>query len=112
MHDARLPTDTWVMAHVRRCIAEGIPAYVARRGDATGGTVLLKINRLDLGCVVLTQARDLDGRLGWLGALDGAAVGEAEADAYIARAVGRDPDLWVVEIEDRAGRHPFEGKVL
>ncbi|MEX1204425.1 MAG: DUF1491 family protein, partial [Dongiaceae bacterium] len=72
MHDARLPTDTWVMAHVRRCIAEGIPAYVARRGDATGGTVLLKINRLDLGCVVLTQARDLDGRLGWLGALDGA----------------------------------------
>jgi len=52
------------------------------------------------------------GRLGWLGALDGASVGEAEADAYIARAVTRDPDLWVVEIEDRAGRHPFEGKVL
>jgi len=112
MHDARLPTDAWVMAHVRRCIAEGIPAYVARRGDATGGTVLLKINRLELGCRVLTQVRDLDGRLGWLGALDGASVGEAEADAYIARAVTRDPDLWVVEIEHKDGWHPFGGREI
>ena len=39
-------------------------------------------------------------------------VPEAEADAYIARALKRDPDLWVVEIEDRAGRHLFEGKII
>ena len=55
---------------------------------------------------------DLDGKLGWLGAFDGRLVPEAEAVAYIARAVARDPDLWVVEVEDREGRHPFEGKVF
>ena len=27
-------------------------------------------------------------------------------------ALKRDPDLWVVEVEDRAGRHPFDGKIL
>jgi hypothetical protein len=112
MSDDRLPTDLWVMLHLRRCSAEGIPAMLVRRGAAQGGTVLLKINQLEAGCRVLTQARDLDGQLGWLPALGGQLVAESEADGYIARAVGRDPDLWVVEVEDRQGRHPFEGKIL
>lgn len=112
MSDDRLPTDVWVMAHVRRCSAEGIPVVVARRGEAKGGTLLLKINLYEAGCRVLSQARDLDGALGWLPAFQGAPVPEAQADDYIARAVARDPDLWVVEIEDREGKHPFEGKEL
>jgi len=112
MYEERLPTDLWVQAHLRRCSIDGIPATVARKGEARGGTVLLKLNLLEAGCRVLTQMRDLDGRLGWLPALNGATVPEAEADTYIERAVTRDPDLWVIEIEDRNGRHPFEGKVL
>jgi hypothetical protein len=112
MADDRLPTHLWVMAHIRRCIADGIPAVVARKGDATGGTVILKINQLEKGCRVLSQMRDPEGRLGWLAQLKGALVPETDADAYIARTVQRDPDVWVVEIEDRDGRHPFEGKIL
>lgn len=112
MADDRLPTDLWVMAQVRRCNAEAVPAVVVRRGEAKGGTLLLKLNQLEDGCRVLTQARDLDGRLAWLAAFKGELVPEAEADAYIGRAVARDPDLWVVEIEHRDGWHPFEGKVL
>ena len=72
--------------------------------------VLVKINTLDEGCKVLTQVRDLEGKLGWLSALDGKLAPEAEADSYIARQVDRDPDLWVVEIEDREGRNWFEGE--
>jgi hypothetical protein len=109
MSDDRLPTDLWVRAHLRRCFAEGIFATVAHRGDAGGGMVVLKLNMLEHGCRILTQARDIDGRLGWLPAMQGKYVDETEADAYIARAVKRDPDLWVIEIEDREGRHPFEG---
>ena len=112
MPDDRLRTDVWVMAHIRQCSVDGIPAVVARKGDDRGGTLLLKINRLEHGCLVLSQMRDLDGNLGWLAAFDGAPVAEPEADDYIARAVARDPDLWVVEIEERTGWHPFEGKEL
>jgi hypothetical protein len=112
LRDYSLRTEVWLMAHVRRCQVRGIPVTIARKGEAGRGTVVLKINQLEHGCRVLSQARDVDGRLGWLAAFQGALVPEPEADAYIARAVKRDPDLWVVEIEDREGRHPFEGKVL
>ena len=112
MSDDRLPTDVWVMAHVRRCNADGIPAVIVRKGEAKGGTLMLKLNLLDGGCRVLSQMRDLDGNLGWLAAFDGGAVAEREADDYIARAVARDPDLWVIEIEHRDGWHPFEGREL
>jgi hypothetical protein len=112
MTDDRLPTDFWLKAHLRRLSAEGIPVAVTHRGEATGGTVLVKLNQLELGCRVLTQARGSDGALGWLAAFENRLVDEAEADAYVARAVKRDPDVWVVEIEDRAGRHFFEGRML
>ena len=110
--DDRIPTDLWVRAHIRRCSALGVPVVVAHRGAKFGGTLLLKLNLLEQGCRVLSQARDLDGNLGWLPALDGALVAESEADAYIDRAIQRDPDLWVVEIEHRDGWHPFDGKLL
>jgi hypothetical protein len=112
LSEDRLPTELWVQAHLRRLSAEATPVALVRRGERERGTVLLKLNLLEGGCRILTQARDVDGRLGWLAALAGKLVPEAEADAYIARAVERDPDLWVIEIEDRAGRNPFDGKLI
>ncbi|MDP6953728.1 MAG: DUF1491 family protein [Alphaproteobacteria bacterium] len=112
MQDGRLPTELWVQAHVRRCTVEAVPVYVLRKGDPHGGMLMLKLNQGNTGCRVLTQTRDVDGALAWLAAMSDALVSEEEADSYIARAVDRDPDLWVVEVEHPQGWHPFEGKVL
>jgi hypothetical protein len=108
MSSGRLPTEIWLMAGLRRCSAEGIPATVVRRGEKQSGTVILKINQLEGGCRILTQARDFDGELTWFPALDGAMVEESVADAYLERTAKRDPDVWVVEIEHREGWHPFQ----
>ena len=110
--EPRLKTRVQVMAAVRLCGAHAIPIVVARRGDEDAGAILLKLNQGERGFTVLAQTRTTKGALAWLRATGEAPVGEAEADAYIARQVKRDPDLWVVEIEDREGRPIFPGQVL
>ena len=99
----RLPTHLWVEAEIRRLGTLGHPVYVIAKGDLAGGLVLQKISDLLGKSRLLGLERDLNGRLGWVDALSaGGPIPEQEADAYIARARQRDPDLWVIEIEDRA----------
>jgi hypothetical protein len=110
--EPRLKTKLQVMAAVRLCTLRAIPIAVARRGDEDAGTILVKLNRLEHGFIVLAQTRTPLGDLAWLRATGELPVDEATADAYIARQVQRDPDVWVVEIEDREGRQVFAGRIL
>ena len=109
--DDRLPTHLWVMAHIRAADAEGVTMMVLRKGDPSRGTVILKLNRLNRTFSVLVQVRD-DERLRWSRGTGPDPVDEATADAYIARQTRYDPDVWVIEVEDRQGRHWFEGPIL
>jgi len=102
----------WVMAQVRYCNSAFIPAAVVRRGDFDAGTVFLKHNRFEQGVTVYTQASTLEGELAWSRGTGPLPVTEAEADAYIARQVGRDPDAWVIEIEDHKGAYQLDGKIV
>jgi hypothetical protein len=110
--EARLKTKLVVQAAVRLCAQRAVPITVARRGDEDAGTILVKLNRGELGCTVLAQARNTSGELAWMRATGETPVDEPTADAYIARQVERDPDVWVVEIEDREGRPVFGGPLL
>ena len=108
----RLRTDIWVQVQVRRCDQDLIPLVVAHRGDDQAGSVILKHNRLGDGCHVYARTLDAEGGPAWLSVFGRDAVPEAEADAYVARAIERDPDLWVLEIEDRQGRYQLDAPVL
>lgn len=98
----RLKAEIWVKALLRRCEVAGVSAFVVRRGDTGSGTVLLKVNTLDGEAEIYSPARDGEGELIWLAK---GRQAEAEADAYIEKQRAFDPDIWVVEIEDREGRH-------
>lgn len=99
-----LSTDIWVGALIRRAELGGAFATVARKGDARAGAVLVKtINRLTGETAVYAEAFRGDGERVWME--PSASREEAGVDQYIEKSLRTDPDLWVVEIEDREGRH-------
>jgi hypothetical protein len=105
----RIKSEIWVRAYLRRCEAAGVPAVIVRRGDDQAGAIFLSINRLD-GTVSLygpaPAGLERDGtERRFLICLSSNRVAGHEADRYLAREAEFDPDFWVVEIEDRQGRH-------
>ncbi len=102
MPEPRLASGLWVAAYLARLRAAAIPAYLARRGDDTAGSVIVKLATLDGRARAFVRAWDFasDSRT-WTVLAEGE---EAAVDAALAREGGRDPDLWVIEVEDRAGR--------
>jgi hypothetical protein len=110
--EPRLPTALWVEAQLRPLNDNGIFYYITNKGNHASGVVMVKLNSLNGECALLIQQRDFEGRLGWIHALGQETVEERKADEYIQRAISRDPDLWVIEIEDPERRNPFEGKII
>jgi hypothetical protein len=99
-----LSTDLWVSALIRRAEIEGAYATVVKKGDDRAGSVIVKAYDVSTRTARLfTEAFGQDGERLWIQPVT--SDSEAELDAYIARQRAYDPDLWVVEIEDKQGRH-------
>jgi hypothetical protein len=105
----RIKSEIWVRAYLRRCQAEGIPVAIVRRGDEAAGAIFICIDRLD-GTVLLygpapagLSESETDRR--WTSCFGTRPASAREADNYLARQSEFDPDLWIIAIEDRAGRH-------
>ena len=99
-----LSTDLWVSALIRRAELAGAFATVARKGDARAGTVIVKaFDTSSRRARLYSEAFGPDGERLWMQPVQSEV--ESELDDYLKRQMGYDPDLWIVEIEDREGRH-------
>ncbi|MBO9436044.1 DUF1491 family protein [Ruegeria sp. R13_0] len=106
----RLTADFWVHAYLARLRFQEIPAFVVAHGDDTAGAVLVKLNTLDGMAVAFQRSFDLmSGARKWVELSSGA---EGNVDEAIQRQRSFDPDLWVIEVEDRQGRHLLDEEGL
>jgi hypothetical protein len=113
----RLKSAIWVAAYIRRCNVEGLFAAVRRRGAEEAGAIFVKLSRLDGTAelfvpapqAVFDEARPSD--RAFTRALGDASVPEAKVEEKLAREIRFDPDAWIVEVEDRDGRHLLDNVV-
>ena len=100
---AQLKARIWVDAYRRRLGLLSIPVYVLAHGDDDSGAILVKLSTLDGQAQLYQRIYDLmQDRRVWDCVFSGP---EPEADAFIEKQRHSDTDLWVIEVEDRAGRH-------
>lgn len=102
---ARLSTEFWVQAYLKRLNLANIPAFLTSKGDETAGAVLIKQTPLDGSAKAFQRSYDLEGNRVWVVLSEGE---EQTVDDAIARQRSFDPDIWVIEVEDKSGRHLLE----
>ena len=102
----RLKSHIWVSAFLRRCMVEGIFGAVVRKGAEEAGAVYVIVNHLDDTCHLFGPApgssHDETGERRWAEEL-APPQGPADAMAIVERRGRSDPDIWIVEVEDRHG---------
>src|SRR5262249_43280161 len=113
----RLKSAMWVSAYIRRCQVEGIFAAVRRHGADEAGAIFIKDNRLDGTADLYGPAPQAAfdeaqpaGRA-FRAPLKAQPASEADVEAYLAREMRFDSDVWIVETEDRTGRHLLDNVV-
>lgn len=98
----RLKTGFWTSALIRNAEQKGAFAAVIRKGDPDAGACLVKVRTLDGNAILYRPVRNMKGERVWW--LKGPSP-DRDIDDYINRRIDDDPDIWVLEIEDRKGRH-------
>ena len=106
----RLKSALWVAAYLRRCQIEGCSAVVRRRGAEEAGAIFVRICRLDGTSELFGPAPQsalepgADDRI-FSACLASQPALDPEIENYLLRETKFDPDLWILEVEDRAGRN-------
>jgi len=109
MAEPRLKSDLRVAAIIRRYDRLGIGVYRRRKGDPDAGAILVKIALGNGTAILLSQTYDKAGSAAWMKTDTQA---DETVEAAIEKAIGRDPDIYVLEVEDREGRILLDAEVL
>lgn len=97
----RLTSEFWVQAYLTRLRGADIPAFVTAKGDVTAGAILVKLNTLDGQAQAFQRSYDETGARIWITLSTGT---DADVESTLAKQRNFDPDIWIIEVEDKSGR--------
>jgi hypothetical protein len=109
----RLKTSLWVAAYLRRCQTAGVFGAVRRRGAEEGGAIFVKIALMDGTAQLYTPApqslydEDRPSERFFV-PMSPQPIAEPQVEERLAKELRFDPDAWIVETEDKEGRHFLE----
>ena len=106
----RLKTEIWVQALILRATHGGAMATVFNRGDKDAGDCLVRVNNLNGSSSLFSPILGPEGHRIWQERVESGTDNQT-IDNWIDQGLRIVPDLWVVEIEDRFGRHFLEETV-
>jgi len=97
---ARLKSEIWVKATVKRLNHELITTMVIKSGDPDAGDIYIKVNFLNGYSRIFSRTFGEKGEHVWLATTGDSNVIESSANNYLKKQVQFDPDCWIIEIED------------
>jgi hypothetical protein len=105
----RLKAHIFVSALLRRALANGAFAAIAQKGAREAGAVVICVRQNAAHLCLYQAVTNMDGARVWH---ESGPADEAQTQALLSRLKSRDPDLWIVEIEDKDGRHFITEEVV
>lgn len=109
---ARVKSELWVAAQIRLCDRLAVQAVVVRKGDPDSGAILVRVEDSARNVVVWTQVHTGEGERAWMRGTGPVPVSSDEAEKYVRRAIERDYDIWILDIDDPQGRYRLDGAQL
>jgi len=122
----RLHSHIWVSAFIRQVNTAGASAVLTQRGEATAGAIYIKVALLDRTARLYSPAplflleetkqvkneitQDID-RV-WHSEFGSEPRDEFEIDQFLRQQTQYDPDIWLIEVEDREGRHFLDNQLI
>lgn len=106
-------TKLWVEALMRRASTHGAFSTIERVGDEMRGDVILKTRKPNGEVSLLGRAFTGSEEVAFQNLTPkNPVLTDLEAENYLKKRISYDPDIWIVEIEDKEGRHFLTERVM
>ena len=103
----RLTTSILVSSALRQAQAKGIFAAILRQGDEQAGTIFVEVEIDPAQSSLYGRQVSFDGDYEWVCLTGEVPVSSADVAERLHKESARDPDCWIICVQDPKGRNIF-----